>query len=161
MKRQPLRFHSTALFVTDIERSKHFYTHLLGQEIELDFGNNVILSGRITLWQIQPDHVIPKTLGKQQSPDSCSNRFELYFETSQIETMFEALSNTGTAILHPVHLEPWGQKTFRFFDPDHHLIEIGEPLEIFINRMYTEGMTLEQITEKTGVPLNKVKVLVL
>ncbi|MBN1577145.1 MAG: VOC family protein [Chitinispirillaceae bacterium] len=49
-----LRFHSTAAFVADIKRAEQFYTDVLGQEIDLDFGNNVILKCGITLWQIEP-----------------------------------------------------------------------------------------------------------
>lgn len=156
-----VRFHSTALFVGDIERSKQFYTGILGQTIDLDFGNNVILSCGITLWQIRSDHVITKTLGKSSRSEHRSNRFELYFETPRIKETAQQLINAGTEMLHTVHQEPWGQKTIRFFDPDRHLIEIGEPLDIFIGRLYTEGMTPEQITAKTGVPLNKVTELVL
>ena len=161
MNNYPLRFHSTALFVTDIERSKHFYTSLLGQTIDLDFGNNVILSCGVTLWQIQPDHIISQSLGKRIRPEHQCNRFELYFETPEIERIFKQLCKAGTDMLHPVHLEQWGQKTIRFFDPDRHLIEIGEPLETFIGRLYAEGMTPAQINAKTGVPLNKVNELIL
>lgn len=156
-----VRFHSSALFVSDIERSKHFYTDLLGQTIDLDFGNNVILSCGITLWQIRPDHVIPNTLGINNCSEQKSNRFELYFETPRIAATAKKLIDSGIEFLHTIHQEPWGQKTIRFFDPDHHLIEIGEPLDIFIGRLYAEGMTPEQIAAKTGVPLDKVTELVL
>jgi catechol 2,3-dioxygenase-like lactoylglutathione lyase family enzyme len=47
------RFHSIVLFVKDIDRSKKFYTEVLGQEIDYDFGNNVALKNGITLWKIR------------------------------------------------------------------------------------------------------------
>lgn len=37
-----LRNLSVALFVRDIEISRHFYVDILGQEIDLDFGGNII-----------------------------------------------------------------------------------------------------------------------
>ena len=159
MESLPIRFHSTAAFVTDIERSKTFYTAVLGQEIDLDFGKNVILKCGLTLWEIQPTHIIPATLGNDRRSDRNTNRFEFYFETPEIDEVYRRLLATGVALLHPVHEEPWGQRTIRLFDPDRHLIEIGEPLETFIGRLFSEGMSPEAITVKTGVPLIKVKEL--
>ena len=157
MSHTPVRFHSAAAFVADIERSKAFYTELLGQEIELDFGKNVILKCGLTLWEIQPTHIIPATLGSDRL--AAGNRFEFYFETPDIDEVYQRLHAAGVAFLHPVHEEPWGQRTIRLFDPDLHLIEIGEPLETFIGRLRSEGMTPEAITEKTGVPLQKLREL--
>jgi hypothetical protein len=76
-----------------------------------------------------------------------------------IDEVAARLRDAGVEFLHPLHEEPWGQRTIRFFDPDHHLIEIGEPLEVFIRRLITQGMSPEAVTAKTGVPLDKVKEL--
>jgi catechol 2,3-dioxygenase-like lactoylglutathione lyase family enzyme len=156
----PVRFHSTAAFVADIERSKAFYTGLLGQEIDLDFGKNVILKSGLTLWEIQPNHIIPHTLGHEHIAENRSTRFEFYFESSALAEVYEHLLAAGVEFLHPVHEEPWGQRTIRFFDPDRHLIEIGEPLETFIARLFSDGMRPEEITVKTGVPVEKVRELI-
>jgi catechol 2,3-dioxygenase-like lactoylglutathione lyase family enzyme len=156
----PVRFHSTAAFVADIERSKAFYTGLLGQEIDLDFGKNVILKSGLTLWEIQPNHIIPQTLGHGQVAENRSTRFEFYFETQALAEVYEHLVAAGVEFLHTVHEEPWGQQTIRFFDPDRHLIEIGEPLETFITRLFSGGMSAEEITVKTGVPVEKVRELI-
>ena len=153
----PLKFHSTAAFVSDIRKAKAFYLETLGQEIDLDFGKNVILKCGITLWEIQPGHIIPKKLGTGAVSDPKSNRFEFYFETAEIETVYKRLVAAGAELLHPLHEEPWGQRTIRLFDPDRHLLEIGEPLEVFVGRLHAEGMTPDEITAKTGVPLEKVK----
>lgn len=154
-----IKFHSTAAFVTSIEKSKAFYTGILGHGIDLDFGKNVILKCGITLWEIRPEHIIPSSLGTEAVNDQTVNRFEFYFETEMIEEVAANLQAAGVDILHPVHEEPWGQRTIRCFDPDRHLIEIGEPLEVFIRRLITQGMTPEAVTAKTGVPIDKVKVL--
>ncbi|RKX68718.1 hypothetical protein DRP43_05215, partial [candidate division TA06 bacterium] len=45
------------------------------------------------------------------------------------------IKSKNIEFLHEIHEEPWGQRTIRFFDPDNHLIEIGEPLPIFIKNM--------------------------
>jgi catechol 2,3-dioxygenase-like lactoylglutathione lyase family enzyme len=145
----PMIFHSTVLFVKDIEASKAFYTRFLDFSIEQDFGKNVILSKGLTLWEILPDHIINKRL---QTGDD-SNRFELYFETTNIDKVSDTLNRAGIKFLHKLHEEPWGQRTLRFFDPDHHLIEIGEPLDVFVNAMHRKGWAPAQISEKSGIPL--------
>jgi len=145
-------FHSTVLFVRDIEVSKKFYTRILGFSVEHDFGKNVIMSNRLTLWEISPEHII----NKQLQTTNESNRFELYFETENIENVSDTLNRAGIKFLHALHEEPWGQRTIRFFDPDYHLIEIGEPLDVFVNNMHKKGLTPAQISVKSGIPLQKV-----
>lgn len=147
-----MRFHSTVVFVNDIEISKEFYTQFLKFIIEHDFGKNVVLSNGITLWETGKEH----SINKQLKTGNDSNRFELYFEDEHIDELFRTLENAGIRLLHPIHEEPWGQRTFRFFDPDNHLIEIGEPLDVFVNNMHNRGLTPAQISAKSGIPIEKV-----
>jgi catechol 2,3-dioxygenase-like lactoylglutathione lyase family enzyme len=149
-------FHSTAIFVKNIEESKDFYTHFLNFTIEHDFGKNVILSSGLTIWEINANHIISRHLETTNN----SNRFELYFEAENIDEISDVLSSAGIRFLHTVHQEPWGQRTIRFFDPDDHLIEIGEPLAVFVNNMSRNGLTMKQISEKSGVPIETVKLLI-
>lgn len=147
-----MKFHSSVIFVNDIEKSKDFYIRLLHQEIEHDFGKNVILKGGITIWEIQPDHLISKRL----ETTSISNRFELYFEDELIDEAYNKLNNEQVEFLHEIHEEPWGQRTIRFFDHDKHLVEVGEPLETFVRNMSKKGLSVKQITEKSGIPIETV-----
>ena len=152
-----LKYHSAAAFVRDIKVSKKFYMEVLDLKVELDFGKNVIMEGGITLWEINPNHIIPQQLGSNSINDRNINRFEFYFETDDIETVCEKVKTSGADFMHSIHEEPWGQRTFRFFDPDRHLIEIGESLETFVKHLHRQGMTPEQVSQKTSVPLEKVK----
>ena len=147
-----MKFHSTVVFVKDIAQAKDFYTQYLDFTIEHDFGKNVILNNRLSLWEIRPEHIISSELETINS----SNRFELYFETARIDEACSKLNNAGVKFLHQPHEEPWGQRTMRFFDPDNHLIEIGEPLEVFVNNMHNNGLSPEQISAKSGIPLETV-----
>lgn len=151
-----MKFHSTVVFVRDITRSKNFYTNFLDFTIEHDFGKNVILSNGLTIWEILDGHLISSKLETR----SDSNRFELYFESENIEKKFLQLENSGINFLHKIHEEPWGQRTFRFFDPDGHLIEIGEPLEVFVANMSIRGMSVSEISRKSGIPVDTVKELI-
>ena len=143
-----IKFHSSVIFVNDIKKSKDFYIRLLNQEIEHDFGKNVILKCGLTIWEIQPDHIINKRLKTTNN----SNRFELYFETELIDEAYNRLNNEQVEFLHEIHEEPWGQRTIRFFDHDKHLVEIGESLETFVDNMNKKGLSVKEIAEKSGIP---------
>ena len=151
-----MKFDSTVIFVRDIEKSKNFYLQYLGFSIEHDFGKNIIFSEGLTIWEIQPDHLI----NKQLKTDNDSNRFELYFEDNDIDKICNALEDAGISFLHKLHEEPWGQRTIRFFDPDNHLIEIGEPLPVFVRNMSNRGMTVSEISAKSGIPVKTVEELI-
>jgi catechol 2,3-dioxygenase-like lactoylglutathione lyase family enzyme len=151
-----MKFHSTVIFVKDIAKAKDFYTRFLNFTIEHDFGKNVILNNGLTLWEISESHIINRKL-ETRNP---TNRFELYFETEDVDGTYEMLNNAGIKFLHQIHEEPWGQRTIRFFDPDGHLIEIGEPLEIFVSNMSQKGLSAGQISEKSGIPVETVLLLI-
>ena len=148
-----MKFHSSVIFVSDIERSRDFYKTLMNQEIEHDFGKTVIFKGGLSIWEIRTGHVIPEHL----DTGGHSNRFELYFEDADVEGRQHVLREAGIAFLHEVHKEAWGQRTIRFFDPDGHLIEIGEPLEVFVRNLRRSGLSPQAITEKSGVALETVR----
>lgn len=152
-----LKNYSTVLFVKNIEVSKSFYSDLLGLTINIDLGKDVIFDCGLTIWEINEKHVIPKTLGPEKIKDFTINRFEICFETEDIEKIYTTLKDKKIRFLHDIHVEPWGQQTIRFFDPDSHLIEIGESMRHFVRRFYNEGMTPEQISEKTSIPVDEVK----
>ncbi|MBU1106239.1 MAG: glyoxalase/bleomycin resistance/dioxygenase family protein [Candidatus Riflebacteria bacterium] len=155
-----IKYHSVAIFVRNIEISKKFYIGILEQVIDLDFGTNIGLKSGISIWKINPNHIIPKQLGIESIANEKINRFELYFETENIESVFEKLKENNVELLHSIHEESWGQRTIRFYDPDKHLIEIGETLETFGKRLSDENMTPEQVSEKTSIPLSTVKQLI-
>jgi len=150
-------FHSIVLFVKDIERSKNFYTEVLGQEINYDFGNNVALKSGITLWKMMPDHIISRS-GKHNKTNA-AKAFEIYFETENLELVQEMIAKNHLHTLHDLMEEPWGQRTIRFYDPDNNLIEVGETLEKFVARMARSGMKPEDISAKTTIPVPIVKKL--
>jgi catechol 2,3-dioxygenase-like lactoylglutathione lyase family enzyme len=150
-------FHSVVLFVKDLEKSKKFYTEVLGQEVEYDFGNNIGLKGGISLWKIMADHVISRS-GKH-SRIKATKAFEIYFETDDLNTFQEIIVKQKLNILHDLMEEPWGQRTIRFYDPDNNLIEVGETLATFVTRMAISGMNPVEISAKTTIPVEIVRAL--
>jgi catechol 2,3-dioxygenase-like lactoylglutathione lyase family enzyme len=150
-------FHSVVLFVRDIESSKKFYTEILGQEVEYDFGNNIGLKNGISLWKMMPGHVIRRS--RKHSRVKSTKAFEIYFETDDLNAIQEIIVKHQLNILHDLMEEPWGQRTIRFYDPDNNLIEVGEKLETFVIRMAKSGMIPEEISAKTTIPVEIVKAL--
>jgi catechol 2,3-dioxygenase-like lactoylglutathione lyase family enzyme len=151
---------SAALFVKNIEVSKHFYKDILGLSIELDFGKNVIFKNGFAIWEIQDQHIIPANLGLDKISDTSVNRFELYFETENLSGVFSTLKANEIMFLHGIHEETWGQRTIRVFDPDNHLVEIGESMKQFVGRFFNEGLTVDDISKRTGVPVEEVRRLI-
>jgi catechol 2,3-dioxygenase-like lactoylglutathione lyase family enzyme len=147
---------SAIAFVRDITAAKKFYTEVLGFAIESDFGINVALQGGTALWQLDPNHIIPQHLGADAIGNQRVNRFELYFESEDIEGVCARVRASGAEFLHMLHEEPYGQRTVRFFDPDHHLVEVGEPMAAVVRRLHGGNMAPEQIARKTGMPLAQV-----
>lgn len=42
----------------------------------------------------------------------------------------------------------WGQRAIRFYDPDGHIIEVGEDMKMVIKRFLASGMMMEEISVK-------------
>ncbi len=155
-----LRHGIPVLFVRDAAISKKFYTELLRFTVIMDNGGtNLTFKEGFAVWQIWPDNIIPKTLGAENitNPGSTS-RFELCFETDELDQVYQTLKENGVAFLHEINTEIWGQRTIRFYDPDGHLIEVGEEMAIFLKRIYEEeGRNLEATAKRTFMPLEALK----
>ena len=46
---------------------------------------------------------------------------------------------------------------FRIYDPDEHIVEIGEPIPVFVSRFLAQGMSLEEVATRTSVPKEAVE----
>jgi catechol 2,3-dioxygenase-like lactoylglutathione lyase family enzyme len=154
-----IRFLSSVLFVSDIAASRLFYEELLGQKVEADFGLNVGFVGGFALWQsahaqqtIASPEVVPPT------PAGCGN-CELYFETESLDEVWAKLAQAGVPCVHPIREQPWGQRVFRVFDPDRHLVDVGEPMLVVVRRFMAEGQTVEQIAARTFMPAEIVRTM--
>lgn len=147
----PIRFHSPCVFVADLARSRAFYEDGLGQEPGLVLDGYVVYPG-FCLWRTDTArrHVFDEPNAPADGPMGRDN-FELYFETEQIEDAWERLF-PRTETIHPMKLQPWGQRCFRLRDPDGHILEVAEPMEAVIRRLRDQGRTPEEIVAATMMP---------
>lgn len=148
------------LFVKDAGISKKFYTEVMGFTVTMDFGGtNITFQEGFAILQINPDNIIPQTLGVQNIVNKeHASRFELCFETGDLDVFYRKLKENDVKFLHEINTEIWGQRTIRFYDPDGHLIEVGEEMSIFLKRIYEEeGHNLETTAKRTFMPLDALK----
>jgi catechol 2,3-dioxygenase-like lactoylglutathione lyase family enzyme len=151
-----LKYVSAVIFVKDIQVSKEFYTKIFQQEIQYDFGKNVTFKSGFTIWELREDHEIYLNLFSNHQAKN--NYFELYFETEELDEIISMIKENQMKIFHDVKEEPWGQRTIRVFDPDDHMVEIGESMQGFIRRL-KESMSDEEVSQKTGVSIDDIRKL--
>ncbi len=146
---------TTLIAVRDIEKSKHFYTGLLGMVVTHDLGVNVTLDDRLSLQTLE------SWAGFTDSdPDDIrfgGGEFELYFEEEDFDAFLERMAGWEVAKVHDVKEFPWGQRVIRIYDPDMHYVEVGESMRVVVGRMLLDGMTDEQAQEKSQFPLEFVQ----
>jgi catechol 2,3-dioxygenase-like lactoylglutathione lyase family enzyme len=143
------RYSSVVLFVKNVEKSKIFYSELLGQEIKMDFGRCVEFTDGFSIWERSYAH---KMMGLKEKIPTNKNNVELYFEIDDLDKLYKILKNEKIRFLHDIIEQPWVQRCFRIYDPDGHIIEFGEPMTVAIERLYNEGLTHNYIIKKTLMP---------
>lgn len=148
------------MFVKDALKSRDFYRDILGMTEVMNNGDlNFAFKEGLAVWQIMDVNIIPQTLGMDRITDnSATSRFEICFETEDIDSIYQNLKENHVRFLHEMNTELWGQRTIRFYDPDGHLIEVGESLPIFLVRIYEEeGKDLEATAKRTYMPVDMLK----
>ncbi len=151
-----LKYVCPLLAVDDITRSRQFYETVLGRKVKFDFGENVTYEDGFAIHQKGHFLNLLDREGRYQAV-SPSNNFELYFETDALNDLVDKLLGIGCTMVHVVREQPWGQRVFRCYDPDQHILEFGETMETVIQRFHKEGMLPEAISQRTSMPLAFVK----
>ena len=153
-----IKFESAVVFVKDVAASRQFYEGVLEQEVFMDFGPNVSFAGgSFAIWQV--DHAHEIMMG-EASGEVGQGELEVYFESDDVNGVVVRFEEAGIKFVHPMREQPWGQRVVRVYDPDGHIIEVGEPIPVFVTRFLQEGMTVEQAAERTSVPVEVVPAVV-
>lgn len=138
-----MKFQLPLLAVQDIEVSKKFYKQLFEQEVVLDLGKNVTFSGGFAIqedfaWltEIDPNSVVRN-----------SHNMELYFEVDDFDAFLGLLEkHREVKLVHPPKKHEWQQRVVRIYDPDFHMIEIGESMEVIAKRYLSQGLSVEEVS---------------
>ena len=126
-----VRFVNTIVFVKDVNRSKEFYRNLLGLEVAEDHGTLVIFENRFA---IHSSKSLMRTVFKKNIFSSTFRQGRrnllIYFECDRLDDKFAEIVNAHVKLIHRIERQAWGQRVFRFYDPDNHIVEIGEPADL-------------------------------
>lgn len=144
-----MKYICSLITVSDIKRSREFYENLLKQKVKFDFGENVTFHGDFAI-HLQSHF---KDLIDNKEVRHGGNNFELYFEYDNVEQIVKVLKNNNVSFVHEIREQPWRQKVVRFYDPDENIIEIGESIEFLVFRLKNEGLSIEQISKTTNMPI--------
>lgn len=144
-----MKFKNPLLVVSDMDRSLAFYKAVLGLRVILDFGANKTLTGGLSLQTLDTWENFIDTHQITFDHNSC----ELYFEEDDFDAFAEKLTHHEIRYVHPVKEHAWGQRVVRIYDPDGHIIEIGENLKTVCRRFLDSGMTPEETAKRMDVPL--------
>ncbi|WP_088228658.1 VOC family protein [Desulfosporosinus sp. FKB] len=149
-----MEFKLALLAVKNVEKSKQFYKDLFDQEVVLDLGKNVTFSGGFA---IQEDFAWLTNLSSG-SVIKKSNNMELYFEVEDFEEFIVKLSAYES--IEYVHLpkkHEWQQRVVRIYDPDYHMIEIGESMAVIARRYLAKGYSIEETSKIIQHPIEFVE----
>ena len=150
-----MRLSNILIVVTDMEKSKKFYHELFGLEVIADYGENVVLSEGLAL---QEKTIWEKFI--ERKVEFGGSDAELYFEENFIDAFLEKLNNSDWEIeyINKLITHDWGQRVIRLYDPDRHVIEVGESMEFVARRFLKSGMSPEEVAKKTQMPLGQVEI---
>jgi len=142
-----MEYKSTLIAVSDMEKSKQFYRDVLGLAVVADFGANVTLEGGLVL---QTMDTWTSFIGRELTLPNHAG--ELYFEEEDMDAFCGHLQSFDIRYVHELYEHRWGQRVIRFYDPDGHVIEVGERLETVVLRFMEQGLSAEQTATRMDVP---------
>ncbi len=140
-----MKFTCMVISVADINVARKFYEDLFGLEVFQDYGRNIAFTCGLALQQdfdwligLSKECVLKKT-----------NNAELVFEEQDFDGFLVKLKQyPNIEYLGDIVTHDWGQRVIRFYDPDGHLIEVGEEMKMVIKRFLASGMTIEEVSVK-------------
>ena len=77
----------------------------------------------------------------------------LYSTDNKAGIKYDGEQTLDIAYVHPVKEHAWGQRAVRFYDPDRHILEVGENMKTVCRRFLDSGLTPEQTAARMDVPL--------
>ena len=138
--------------VRDMEQSLAFYRDVLGLEVVHDFGANVVLTGGLSLQTLE---TWAEFLDKPAEDIRFGgNDAEMYYISDNFDTILSILKDyPQIELVCPPVEHRWGQRAVRLYDPDGHIIEIGESLNKVAKRFRDSGLNEEGVARRMDISL--------
>jgi len=149
-----MKYESTALFVSNIEKSKQFYRDIIGLDIMMDNVIHVAFISGLNIWDSASAYNV---IFNKENEASHGHKMELCFASENIQKDYEKISQTETEIINPLFEQPWSQLAFRVYDPDGNIVEIAESIQDTFRRLLDDGLTMAQVSERTHTSESDIK----
>lgn len=149
-----MKYSGSVFAVKDINAARAFYEEIFGLKLFSDYGRNIVFEGGLSLQQdfdwltgVPKNEIITK-----------ANNCEMFFETDDFDAFVQKLKGRQDVLfLHDVMEYSWGQHVIRFYDPDGHLIEVGEDMKFVVERFLSQGKSMDEIAEIMEVTVDEVE----
>jgi catechol 2,3-dioxygenase-like lactoylglutathione lyase family enzyme len=143
------------IVVEDIAVSRRFYEEVFCEKVLYDFGENIQFESNLSIHQ--KAHFARVTGISANDIANKTHNAEIYFEEDDLEDFFARIQALRIPMLHGPSEQPWGQRVLRLFDPDGHLIEVGETLQSVVKRYLAQGLSVQETARRTSMPLEFVE----
>jgi catechol 2,3-dioxygenase-like lactoylglutathione lyase family enzyme len=141
-----MKLEGVCIAVSDVGRAKKFYQDLFGLEVFGDYGINITFYGGLSLqqdfdWLLD---ISRKSIMKK------SHNMELYFEEEDFDGFLIRLKRYPDIkyLGDGVKERSWGQRSITFYDPDDHIIEVGEKMAGVVSRFLSSGLLMEELAKR-------------
>lgn len=119
-----IRYRNSIALVRDIAVSKQFYQDMIGLNILQDYETFILFQDNFAIHKADLFyHYIDKPYhGEKMGRDNV----DFYFTTSDLPGYCKKLKEAQVVFIHDIIQCEWGEKVFRIYDPDGHILEIGD-----------------------------------
>lgn len=119
-----IQFKTSIALVRSIEESKLFYRDIIGLTVIKEFDTFVLFQDHFAIHaaDLFYQYINKPYHGEKMGHDNV----DYYFTTSDLVGFQEKLKGEQVTFIHEIHQHEWGEKVIRVYDPDGHIIEIGD-----------------------------------
>ena len=118
------RYKNPLVLVKDVENSKKFYTEVLGLKIVSDYNTFILFQVGFAIHDATLYYNYVNRTDVKLEDITCA----FYFTVDNLNELYQKLQENDIELVHEIHEEEWGEKIIRCYDPDRHVIEIGEEI---------------------------------
>lgn len=147
-----MRYDGYLLVVKDVQASKRFYEDLLQVTTVYELDAYIVFREGFC---VQQEEMWLRCLGVPVgAPHYGHHSGELFFEEDELDAFVARLEAfPGIRILSSLVECPWGQRVVRFYDPDNHVVEVGESMKLVVTRFLRQGLSVEEAARRSLFPV--------
>jgi lactoylglutathione lyase len=119
-----IKFRNSIALVKDIRASRDFYANIIGLKICKEYDTIIMFQDNFAIHSADLFYeYINKTYHGEKM--GCDN-VDFYFTTSDLKGFSEKLKAHHVPFIHDIRKHDWGESVIRVYDPDGHILEIGD-----------------------------------